>query len=74
MAKDEIETITINDKEYIVADFNETEMAYFSHIQDFDIKLSHAQFNLDQLNMGRQKALELLVASLDAKPEKIEAA
>ena len=74
MAKDEKKTITVNDKEYTIDDFSDVEIAYLNHIQDLDRKLGNAQFNIDQLQMGRQKAVELLAASLEAEPEQEVAA
>lgn len=74
MAKDENKTITVNDKEYTIDDFSDIEIAYLNHIQDLDRKLGNAQFNIDQLQMGRQKAVELLAASLEAEPEQEAAA
>ena len=74
MAKDEKKTITVNDVEYNLDDFTGEQSAFLNHISDLDRKLANAQFNIDQLNMGRQKAVELLAASLEAEPEQVEAA
>ena len=74
MAKDEKNTITVNDKEYNLDDFTSEQTALLNHVSDLDRKLANAQFNIDQLNMGRQKAVELLAASLEAEPEQVEAA
>ena len=74
MAKDEKKTITVNDVEYNLDDFTAQQSAFLNHISDLDRKLANAQFNIDQLNMGRQKAVELLAASLEAEPEQVEAA
>ena len=74
MAKDEKKTITVNDVEYNLDDFTSEQSAYLNHISDLDRKLGNAQFNIDQLNMGRQKAVELLAASLEAKFKQVEAA
>jgi hypothetical protein len=74
MAKDEKKTILVNDVEYNLEDFTAEQSALLNHVNDLDRKLANAQFNLDQLNMGRQKAVELLAASLEAEPEQVEAA
>jgi len=66
MAKDEKKTITVNDVEYNLDDFTAEQAAYLNHVNDLDRKLANAQFNLDQLSVGRQKFVELLVASLEA--------
>ena len=74
MGKKEKTPITVNDKEYIVEDMNDTQQTYLNHIQDLDRKLGNAQFNIDQLRMGRQKAVELLANALENVPEEIQEA
>lgn len=74
MGKKEKTPITVNDKEYIVEDMNDTQQTYLNHIQDLDRKLGNAQFNIDQLRMGRQKAVELLANALENAPEEVEEA
>ena len=73
MGKNEKTPITVNDIEYNVEDMTETQKAYLNHVQDLDRKLGNAQFNLDQLSIGRQKFVELLAASLE-NPEEVEEA
>ena len=53
---------------------NDTQQTYLNHIQDLDRKLGNAQFNIDQLRMGRQKAVELLANALENAPEEIQEA
>lgn len=72
MAKDEKKTITVNDVEYNLEDFTSQQSVFLNHINDLDSKLSRAQFNIDQLNAGRQKFVELLAGSLE-NPEEAEA-
>lgn len=67
MGKKEKTPITVNDKEYFVDDFTEQEQIFWNHVQDLDRKLANAQFNVDQLNLGRMKAVELLAASLESE-------
>jgi len=62
-------TITINDVEYSVDDFTDQQKVMLNHIQDLDRKLSNAQFNLDQLNVGRQAFVDMLSSSLKETPE-----
>jgi hypothetical protein len=66
MAKEN--TITINDVEYDIADFTDQQKVMLNHIQDLDRKLGNAQFNLDQLQVGRQAFVDMLSSSL-SKPE-----
>jgi len=71
MVKDEKKTITVNETEYNLEDFTSQQSAFLNHINDLDRKLSSAQFNIDQLNIGRQKFVELLADSLE-NPEEAE--
>ncbi len=73
MGKNEKTPTTVNDIEYNVEDMTETQKAYLNHVQDLDRKLGNAQFNLDQLSIGRQKFVELLAESLE-NPEEVEEA
>ena len=74
MAKDEKKTITVNDVEYNLDDFTVEQAAMLNHVQDLDRKLSNAQFNLDQLMVGREAFVARLAASLEAEPEEAEEA
>ena len=61
--------ITINDVEYNVEDFSDQQKVMLNHIQDLDRKLSNAQFNLDQLSVGRQAFVDMLSSSLNKATE-----
>ena len=74
MAKDEKKTITVNDVEYNLDDFTAEQSVLLNHVQDLDRKLSNAQFNLDQLSIGRQKFVELLADALENPQEEVEEA
>jgi len=73
MGKNEKTPITVNDKEYIIEDMNDTQKAYLNHVNDLGRKMDNARFNLDQLAIGREKFVELLADSLE-NPEKVEEA
>jgi len=73
MGKNEKTPITVNEKEYFVEDMNEAQTVWLNHLKDFDRKLGNAYFNVDQLNLGRQKAIELLANALE-NPEEVEEA
>ena len=73
MAKKAKTPITVNDKEYLVEDMTEQQVTMLNHVQDLDRKLANAQFNLDQLNVGREAFVNMLAASLE-KEEVIEEA
>ena len=74
MGKKENTPITVNDKEYLVEDMTEQQVTMLNHVQDLDRKLANAQFNLDQLNVGREAFVNMLAASLEAPAEEAEAA
>ena len=68
MGKKEKTPITVNEKEYDLESFSDTQKAYLNHIQDLDRKLSNAQFNLDQLAFGREAFVQRLAESLESPP------
>ena len=73
MGKDKKTPITVNDIEYNIEDMTDTQKAYLNHVNDLSRKMDNAQFNLDQLAVGRQKFVELLANALE-NPEEIEEA
>ena len=73
MAKDENKTITVNDVEYNLDDFTAEQSALLNHINDLDRKLGNAQFNIDQLMVGREAFVARLATSLEAPAEGGEA-
>ena len=66
MAKKEKNTITVNDVEYNVDDFTDEQKILLNHVTDLDRKLGNAQFNLDQLMVGREAFIVRLANSLEA--------
>ena len=71
MGKNEKTPITVNDKEYLVEDMTNKQKALMNHVNDLGRKLDNAQFNLDQLAVGRQKFVELLADALE-NPEEVQ--
>ena len=69
MAKQEKNTITVNDVEYDVNDFTDEQRTLLNHVTDLDRKLSNAQFNLDQLMVGREAFVARLATSLETPQE-----
>lgn len=69
MGEKQTQTITINDKDYSVEDLTDNQKALIAHIQDLDRKIRSAQFNLDQLNVGREAFANMLNASLTAEDD-----
>jgi hypothetical protein len=64
MGKDKKTPITVDDIEYFVEDFTDTQKTMLNHIQDLDRKLGNAQFNLDQLSVGKDAFVNMLKSSL----------
>jgi hypothetical protein len=73
MGKNEKTPITVNDKDYFVEDMTDKQKAMLNHVNDLGRKMDNAQFNLDQLAVGRQKFVELLADALE-NPEEVEEA
>ncbi len=69
MSKNEKNLITVNDVEYNIEDFTDAQKAMLNHVQDLDRKLGNAQFNLDQLSVGREAFVKMLADSLEAPAE-----
>jgi len=69
MSKNEKNLITVNDIEYDIEDFTDAQKAMLNHVQDLDRKLGNAQFNLDQLSVGREAFVKMLADSLEAPAE-----
>ena len=69
MSKNEKNLITVNDIEYDIADFTDAQKAMLNHVQDLDRKLGNAQFNLDQLSVGREAFVKMLADALETPVE-----
>ena len=69
MSKNEKNLITVNDIEYNIEDMTDAQKTMLNHINDLDRKLGSAQFNLDQLNVGRDAFIKMLAGSLEAPSE-----
>ena len=70
--KQKEQTVTIDDKEYSVDDLTDEQVTILNHINDLDRKLSSAQFNLDQLNVGRGAFMNMLTESLKTEEAVVE--
>lgn len=56
--------VTINEKEYDFNDLTAEQQRLFSHCVDLDRKIGSAQFNLDQLAVGKEAFIKRLEESL----------
>ena len=66
MTKKEKASITVNDKEYFIEDMTDEQKAMINHIQDLTRKIESSQFNLEQLNFGKNAFVNSLSQSLEA--------
>lgn len=65
MGKDNKTPITIDDVEYVFEDMKLEQQAMVNHIADLDRKIGSTQFNLDQLQVGKQAFIDMLKKSLE---------
>ena len=69
MAEKKTNTITINGTDYTEDQLNDTQKVMVNHVADLDRKIGSANFNIDQLKMGRMAFMNTLTASLASEPE-----
>ncbi len=69
MAEKQTNTITIDDIEYTEDQLTDQQKVMLNHIKDLDRKAGSAQFNLDQLHVGKQAFVKMLATSLEAEVE-----
>ena len=72
MAEKKTNTITINGTDYTEDDLNDAQKTMVNHVADLDRKIGSANFNIDQLKMGRMAFMNTLTASLSTEPEEAE--
>ena len=56
--------IVVNDVEYTYEDMTPQQQAMVNHCNDLDRKIKSTQFNLDQLSVGKDAFINMLVADL----------
>jgi hypothetical protein len=66
MGQDKKTPITIDNVEYQFEDLTQEQQVLFNHCLDLDRKISSAQFNLDQLQVGKQAFFKMLKDALVA--------
>ena len=64
MGQDKKTPITINEVEYLFEDLTKEQQALFNHCVDLDRKIGSAQFNLDQLAVGKEAFIKRLEEAL----------
>ena len=74
MAEKQTKTISINGTDYTEDQLTDQQKVMVNHVADLDRKMGSAQFNLDQLRVGKDAFVNMLTASLEAPAEAQEAA
>ena len=65
--KKEKTVITVNDEEHIYEDMTDEQKSIINHINDLDRKIGSSQFNLEQLNFGKNAFVNALSQSLNTQ-------
>jgi len=60
-------TVNIDGQEYKVADLSQDQVMLVNHVADLDRKLGSSQFNVAQLQGGRNYFMDLLTNSLNGE-------
>ena len=69
MGKKQTTPIVVNDVEYTFEDMTPTQQAMVNHCNDLDRKIKSTQFNLDQLSVGKDAFVKMLVDDLESESE-----
>ena len=64
-AEDKKAIITINDTDYTEDQLTDQQKVMINHINSLQQKIGSAEFNLDQLKVGKEAFVNMLTASLD---------
>ena len=64
MSENKTRTVSINGTDYTEDQLTDTQKVMINHISDLDRKIGSAQFNLDQLQVGKKAFVDMLTASL----------
>ena len=67
MAEKKTRTITIDGNDYTEDQLTDQQKVLINHVADLDRKIGSAQFNRDQLQVGRNAFMQMLTASLEAE-------
>lgn len=73
MGQDKKTPISIDGVEYILEEMTVEQQLFVNHIADLERKIGTAQFNLDQLQVGKQAFVQILKENIAAAPEEVKA-
>tara|TARA_R110000824_G_scaffold353921_1_gene540995 strand:+ start:285 stop:506 length:222 start_codon:yes stop_codon:yes gene_type:complete len=65
MAEKQTKTVTINGTDYTEDQLTDQQKVMINHVADLDRKMGSAQFNLDQLAVGKQAFMDMLTKALE---------
>ena len=65
MAEKQTKTVTINGTDYTEDQLTDQQKVMINHVADLDRKMGSAQFNLDQLQVGKEAFVNMLTRSLE---------
>ena len=73
MGKNEkAQIIVLNDVEYDIESMTDQQKVMINHLADLDKKLGSMQFNMEQLQVGREAFIKMLSESLTAPAEVVQ--
>lgn len=73
MAEKQTKTVSINGTEYTEDQLTDQQKVMINHVADLDRKIGSTQFNLDQLQVGKQAFMDMLTKSLEEAPQEVAA-
>ena len=71
MATEKKTPVFVDDVEYTFEDMTDQQKTLVNHISDLDRKIGTTQFNLDQLNVGKNAFVNLLKEALNEQPAEV---
>jgi len=72
MANKQSQIVNIDGTEYDASEFNENQLLLLNHTIDLDRKIGSTQFQLQQLNVGKDAFLTMLKEALKDQPAEAE--
>jgi Ran GTPase-activating protein (RanGAP) involved in mRNA processing and transport len=64
--------ITINDKEYNIADLNQNQQYFIAQIKDLEAKGNNLKFQLDQVTVAKDSFTQALIKSVEEVKDETE--
>ena len=74
MAEKQTKTISINGTDYTEDQLTDQQKVMINHVADLERKIKSAQFNIDQLSVGKDAFIQRLKTALEDTPENAQEA